>query len=374
MICVRYLIRVLDQIFGDDSQERFHAEIDEARNFLDKHDHQMAKLLLQQIKVRSWDKLKARHKFRVLTNLAVVELSADNPKEAAELCLEAKKYQPTDEIARTNEASGYLMLGQRERAFELANKLREEFPRSARVLGTFIQSAPDSTGLKSLEESVPQDLFAKDEVAVALTHRALDSDELQKAEEFIRAATGAKSRAFMPWLLLGQIILRSEIAQSYHRHGTETLVCDQDRLREAEDDFGQALMWANKEQSTSAMVEVLLNRSQTRFLLDKHAKAREDLEEARRVAPEDPRVIETYGKSLRLEGKADNAIESMRRLPQEELSDHGRLTLGMLLIGKGRFQRLPQCRRLAFSGGEKQGKTSRGLPRACHRNGTSGFR
>ena len=65
---------------GEDTQDGFHAEIDEARNFLDKHDYQIARLLLQRLKERKWDKLNARHKFRVLTNLAVVELSAGNPK------------------------------------------------------------------------------------------------------------------------------------------------------------------------------------------------------------------------------------------------------------------------------------------------------
>ncbi len=320
---------------GDDNQDGFHAEIDEARDCLDKRDYQIAKLLLQRIKVRSWDKLNARHKFRLLTNLAVVESSADNHKEAAELCLEAKQHQPTDELALTNEAYGYLMLGQRERAFELANKLREEFPRSARVLGAFIQSAPDSMALKSLEESVPQDLRDKDEVAVALTQRALDSDELQKAEGFIRAATDVKSRAPMPWLLLGHTILRSEISRSYQKHGAGALVCDPDRLREAEDAFDQALLQAKEERSASATVEALLHRGRTRFLLDKNAEAREDLEEARQVAPANPRVIETYGESLMLDGKADEAIEFMRRVPPEELSDHGRLMLGMLLVERG---------------------------------------
>ena len=240
---------------GNDNQDGFHAEIDEARDFLDQHNYQLAKLLLQRIKVRSWDKLNARHKFRLLTNLAVVESSADNHKEAAELCLEAKNHQPTDELALTNEAYGYLMLGQRERAFELANKLREEFPRSARALGAFIQSAPDSTALKSLEESVPQDLRDRAEVAVALTQRALDSDELQKAEGFIRAATDAKSRAPMPWLLLGHTILRSEVSRSYQKSGTEASFCDRDRLREAEHAFGQALAGATEERSTSATLE-----------------------------------------------------------------------------------------------------------------------
>ena len=317
---------------GDDSQNRFHTEIDEARNYLDKHDYQMAKLLLQRIKVRSWDKLNARHKFRVLTNLASVKLSANNLKEAADLYIEAKKYQPADEMAQTNEALGYWMLGQHERAFELAGKLREEFPRSGRVLGIFIQSAPDSTTLESLEDSVPQDLLNKDEVAVALTQRAMDSGELQKAEEFIRAATGGDSRASMPWLLLGNIILQSEISRIYQKHGSAASFCDVDRLREAEETLGQALVRANEECSTSVTVDVLLNRTQTRLLLEKNMEAREDIEEARRVAPEDPRVIETYGESLVLDGKIDDAIEHMRRVPQKTLSDHGRINLGMLLI------------------------------------------
>ena len=180
---------------GDDSQDRFHSEIDEARDYLKDHDYQIAKLLLQRLKVRSWDQLNARHKFRVLTNLASVEASADNIKEAAELYLEAKTHQPDDEMARTNEALGYLLFGQREQAFELISKLREEFPRSERVLGIFIRGAPDSTSLESLEEAVPQDLLEKDEVAAALTQRALDSGVMQKAEQFARAATAANSRA-----------------------------------------------------------------------------------------------------------------------------------------------------------------------------------
>ena len=319
----------------DDSKDKFHSEIDEARDYINEHNYQMAKLLLQRIKVRSWDKLNGRHRFRILTNLACVEISADNATGAAELYLEAKKYQPDDEMARIHEALAYRILGQREKAFELATKLREEFPRSGPVLRIFIQSAPDSTALESLEDSVPKDLLDRDEVAVALTRRALDTGELDQAEGFIRAATSANSRASMPWLLLGQIILQQEILQSYQKHGTGDLFCDQDRLRESEDAFGRALGRADDERSTSAKVEVLVNRSRTRFLLDKDAEALEDLEDARQNAPDNPIVIESYGESLRLVGRADDAITFMRRLPQEALSDHGRVMLSMLLIERG---------------------------------------
>ena len=294
---------------GDDAQDGFHAEIDEAREYLEKHDYQMAKLLLRRTKDRNWDKLNARHKFRVLTNMASVEVSAANPKRAAELYLEAKAHQPDDEMARTNEALGYLMLGQRERAFELASELRGEFPRSEHVLGIFIRSAPDSTALESLEEAVPQELLEKDAVAAALAQRALDSGEIQKAEKCIRAATATESHVADIWLLLGNVILQSETLESRERYGTEALFYDTARLREAEDAFGKALMLAKEKRSTVGAVAALLNRRLTRIALRKEVEAREDLEEAQQVAPQEPMVIEAYGGSLGLEGRADEAIE-----------------------------------------------------------------
>ena len=330
--------RITEPNDRDDRADGFHADIDEAKGFLDKHEYQIAKLLLRRIQIRSWDKLSPRAKFRVLTNLAVAESSTDNPKCAAELCLEAKEFQPTDEVARINEAFSHLILGERERAFKLADELRKEFPRSARAMEAFIRSAPDSTSLKSLEESVPRNLFQKDEVVVALTYRALDSDDLQKAEDFVRAATDRGCHASTPWLLLGQIVLRSEVLRSYQRHGNDASACDLSRLREAEDAFGRALSRATEERSSAETIEALLSRCRTRFLLNKNTEARDDVEEARRVAPDNPTVIETYGESLRIEGHADDAIDFMCRVPREELSDHGRLTLGALLVERGRSE------------------------------------
>ncbi len=170
----------------------------------------------------------------------------------------------------------------------LVSKLREEFPRSERVLGILIQSAPDSTSLESLEEAVPQDLLEKDEVAAALTERALDSGEMQKAEQFARTATAANSRVSRLWPLLGCIILQSEMSKSRERYGAEVLFFDTVRLSEAEEVFGEALRLAKEERSISGTVEALLHRRQTRIVLQKEAGAREDLEEAR----QSPREIQ----------------------------------------------------------------------------------
>ena len=320
---------------GNHNKDGFHAEIDEARDFLKKHDYKMAKLLLQRIKVRSWDKLAPRHKFRVLTNLAAAEASIGNLKDTANLYIEAKKHQPTDETAQTNEALGYLLLEQRNRAFELSQELRKEFPRSERVLGVFIQSAPDSMALEQLKDSISEDLLEKDEVAISLTRRALNSGNLRRAEEFIRIAVDAGSRASETWLHLGQIVFQMEISRSVEQYGAENLFCDEEKLLEAEDALGKAIAFAKENHSVSREVESLLIRQRVRTVLGKNTEAREDLEEARRIAPQNTLVIEAYSGSLHSEEKLDEAIDLMRSIPSEALSYQGQMIFGLMLMERG---------------------------------------
>ena len=154
-------------------------------------------------------------------------------------------------------------------------------------------------------------------MAVALAEHALDAGELEDAERLIRATTDAGTQSPTPWLLLGQIIAQSEIAKRLRHRKTDT---SSERLREAGYAFGQALERADERDSTSMKVDALLNRSRTRVLLNENVEARDDLEIARRISPENTRVIEAYGDLLSIEGKDDEAIDLMRRVPEEQLS------------------------------------------------------
>jgi hypothetical protein len=59
---------------------------------------------------------------------ASVAIGENEWKKAAEFYLEAKPYQPDDEVARANEALAYQFLGQRERAFSIAYDLKDIYP------------------------------------------------------------------------------------------------------------------------------------------------------------------------------------------------------------------------------------------------------
>ena len=325
----------IDSTPSEDSNDRFHSEIDLAKNHIENREFQIAKQLLQQIKVRNWDQLTNRQKFRVLTNLATVELSVDNPNDAAELYFQAKSQQPTDEIARTNEAVGYLIIGQREKAFELLNVLIVDFPRSVHVLAAFVQCAPESMTLSLLEETLPEDLLDQEKVAMAMTLRALNIDDWQNAERYARFATDSESPSLESLILLGQVVIQSEYNTGYERYGTEDSIYKPDRLREAEYVSNQALERTEINNSDSEKAEALLIRGQARFFLDRKDEAFMDLEEALRIEPQNARVIEVYADSLIVEGKSEDAIGYLRRVPSETLSVNSRLCLGILLLQHG---------------------------------------
>ena len=91
---------------AEEREDQFHQEIDEAQDRIDSRDYQLAKLLLQRMRTRRWSQLTERHRFRLLTCLAVVAMGQDDWKRSAELFLEAKICQPDDEKARGERGAG----------------------------------------------------------------------------------------------------------------------------------------------------------------------------------------------------------------------------------------------------------------------------
>lgn len=74
----------------------------------------------QRLQARQWGHLSAWQKSRVLALLGKHRLGEGKWEEAGTILVQAKAHQPDDENARTNEAVGYEVLLDRERAFALA--------------------------------------------------------------------------------------------------------------------------------------------------------------------------------------------------------------------------------------------------------------
>ena len=288
-------------------------EISAAAAFLESHQYQLARLALLRLREQKWSQLSNLHKFRVLSYLGAAWLKEGEPRKSAMLFIAAKSLQPDEENACTNEALAHELLGERERAFALADKLRMQFPSSGRAVALWLNNAPKSYDARSLEENVAPELSSDPEVAVVMARRALLDAHFDRAERYARLASAALPNNSIPWLVLGQAILLNELEMAGEGSSDTPAQSDEGRVREAETCFTQALTLAQAEHQSSSEVQALIGRAQARIALRDTDGAGKDIEQAHSLEREDANGLCEYGIVLRSRGSLTEAIEVLRR-------------------------------------------------------------
>jgi tetratricopeptide (TPR) repeat protein len=288
-------------------------EISAAAAFLESHQCQLARLALLRLREQKWTQLSNTHKFRVLSYLGAAWLKEGEARKSAMLFIAAKSLQPDDENACTNEALAHELLGERERAFALADKLRMQFPSSGRAVALWLNNAPKSMDARSLEENVAPELASDPEVAVVMARRALTDGHFDRAERYSRLASAALPNNSIPWLVLGQAILLNELDAANAAPNDAPAQSDEARIREAETCFTQALTMAEAEHQPSSEVQALIGRAQARIALRDADGAGKDIEQAHGLEREDANGLCEYGIVLRSRGSLNEAIEVLRR-------------------------------------------------------------
>ncbi len=288
-------------------------EISAAAALLESRQYQLARLALLRLREQKWSQLSNVQKFRVLSYLGAAWLKEGEPRKSAMLFIAAKSLQPDEENACTNEALAHELLGERERAFALADKLRMQFPSSGRAVALWLNNAPKSLDAKALEENVAPELASDPEVAIVMARRALLDAHFDRAERFARLASAALPNNSIPWLVLGQAILLNELEAGGAGAAEAPAQNDGSRVREAESCFTQALALAQAEHSAPGEVQALMGRAQARIALRDTDGAGKDIEQAHGLQREDANGLCEYGIVLRSRGSLTEAIEVLRR-------------------------------------------------------------
>ncbi len=288
-------------------------EISAAAALLESRQYQLARLALLRLREQKWGQLSNIHKFRVLSYLGAAWLKEGEPRKSAMLFIAAKSLQPDEENACTNEALAHELLGERERAFALADKLRMQFPSSGRAVALWLNNAPKSIDARELEENVAPELASDPEVAVVMARRALLDAHFDRAERYARLASTALPNNSIPWLVLGQAILLNELEAGGAASTEAPAQNDGSRVREAESCFTQALALAQAEHVASSEVQALMGRAQARIALRDTDGAGKDIELAHGLQREDANGLCEYGIVLRSRGSLTEAVEVLRR-------------------------------------------------------------
>jgi|GEM_PF-3825895 len=300
-------LRVRSEIGG-------HAEIEIAVSDLKAGRITEARQRLRDLQQRHWDSLSEREKYRVLANLGHCARVEEDFDVAGKLFLEAKGHLPEDENARYFEVVGYSCLGNKEKAFELANALRNDFPNAANANAAYAQTAPDSLSYESVLQSIPAHFRSDLDVLQSLSICALRRDLFDRADEQARAWLRNDADSWRPKRLLADILLQQELNTSKAFTGTTLRGQKPERLKEIISLLTDVLKNVGPNILVAIEGHTRLKRSMAYELLGQHDEASADLEVAYSRSPDDPDIARHYGMNLYAHGSTEKAINILDKV------------------------------------------------------------
>lgn len=148
-------------------------EIEQAVSYLNARRYQDGESQLKRLEENHASEFNHRQQYRVKANLGVAAFGLGHGKEAARYFLEAADMEPQDERALTNEVLAHFLLGDDDKAFELAAERRLQYPDVGRILAIWISTAPPAASVEELERSISEGLRIDPEVNAALCRKLL---------------------------------------------------------------------------------------------------------------------------------------------------------------------------------------------------------
>ena len=258
--------------------------INEARDAVNRHEFQMATLLLNRLQQQKGHLLSSFQQFRVISNHGVAALGQGNPKQAAQYFLQALAFQPDHEKARTNEVLAYYVIGDFPTAFSKAEQIRPQYPSSAKIAAYWILAAPPEKSTEDLEREISSVLLMDTEVRAALASKALSRQELNTAESHAEVAATSDPTRGHPQLVLAQVNM-ARIANSETGRGPSSVPM-QVLIERAERHARQAIRLAETEKDIQTQVEALVLLVDLLLLQNEKQEATEEADRAHRLSPD----------------------------------------------------------------------------------------
>lgn len=309
---VTAISRRLDLLIPSAAEDEYDARLESARQRLDEHDRQAAKIILRQLRSNNWPDLSERQRFLALTYLAKIACTEGKWSEAGHFYLAAKPHQPDDERAKINEVLGHELLGERELAHQMTRELADAYPHSSRPWAIFCRTAPDATTAVEVDQELPSHARADTEVLVALAMRALRHQDWENAVRFAQDATQGDQEWPAPWLILGQARLHQEVDDGLKPITGKLVTENPSVLRDVIYLFDRAIDIAERTQNEYLTIQSLLERGKAKRIAGADDEADEDFVKAHNLAPHDSEVAYHYGQHLFQRGRVDAAVSLLR--------------------------------------------------------------
>jgi tetratricopeptide (TPR) repeat protein len=275
-------------------------ELECIQHVIERHEFEVAETKLRELETRAADKLQPHHRYQLKALRSRIFSSRWQWAQAGRELLNAKRLMPDTERARINEALGYELLGDREKAHALATELRREFPHNVRLLTIWVRTAPLSTPVSAFTEVAT----TKDDVelSLALAYRALAESRIAESLSFGRRAAELEPDSPHAWLILGQ---------AKHMEGHSGAAGVQAApLREAEQYYDRAVRLAHEQKMPGLEAAARFNRGKLRHLLG-DPRAESDYVIAVELARPEQGLRTSYASYLLELGRHNDALREL---------------------------------------------------------------
>lgn len=309
---------------------RYHAEIDAAVVFTKQGQPDVALAQLDQLRIRYWNTLNDRERFRVVANIGHAYNAKDQYSEAARHFIDCQQFQPKDEQARCLAAIGHLMLEEYPLAFKLAAGICEDFPNSDLAHAIWVRSAPINMSFEDVEAEVPSQLRSAIDTAFALSWRALHTDDLTLAESYARTALthDEKNRHLLEQL--GVILFESGRREAASQYTESPQLTASEKMCEAKSLFEQ-LIEKNLQTLPIARARIRFCLGRVCQLLEEWEEACEHLQAAFDSDKNNPQYARLFALILYDRKQEDRAIKILRSTIDHDESRYNLTLLAHLL-------------------------------------------
>lgn len=302
---------------GAESTDALHAEIDEARDLIRSGEPQTARLLLQRLRTRKWDRMEPRHRYRVLSNIGAAYLAERNFSQAAQCFIDASAFQPDDSQAAENKALAYYISTPQDEAFAAITRVREQFPHAPRVNAYWITVTPQAVTRTQIEQKLSAADLSTPEVIAALASRALADCEFDVAEKLATRAMEDRPEWSFPRFLKARAFVLRVMGSS--RSLTQSAQLNE--FRSVLQPLTTALDVAVNEHDLTMQTLILLERFQMHLLLKEFSEAEVDLRAAQRISPDDIAVKRAAAELSFRRNEIDKAISELRSIDTQDRPD-----------------------------------------------------
>ena len=181
------------------------AELDAARDVLNKREFQNALLLLNRILQREeFGSISAHDHFRISSNLALAEFGMGKPEVAAQHFFEAFAWEPTDKYAKTNEVFALILTGKNETAHRKSGHTSQGISELCAARSTLGHLRAAHGQLSSLESELSDAIKKDGEVCLALSYPCSDGNGHRQRMLLRKSALNILPESSQPPLFLAR--------------------------------------------------------------------------------------------------------------------------------------------------------------------------